>query len=83
MKAYQHRCPSYNRIPYSPSIPALYLSIPDLCAEGESGFDEWSALIHTLTEFCGCSLEYSISRQQVEAGDGEQIARVGEMLSSW
>ena len=41
----------------------------------ESG-QEWPALFQVLTEFCGCSLDQSISRDLIEAGDEEHLARV-------
>ena len=47
--------------------------IPDLSLEEE---DEWSVLLRVLTEFCDCSLEQSVSRELVEAGDEEQMSRV-------
>ena len=43
--------------------------------EVESG-QEWPALFQVLTEFCGCSLDQSISRDLIEAGDEEHLARV-------
>ena len=47
--------------------------IPTLsAAEGK----EWSALFTVLTEFCDCSLEQSVDRVLVEAGDEEHLARV-------
>lgn len=51
----------------------LSLSIPNLSSGGKG---EWSALLVVLTEFCGCSLEQSVSIELIEEGDEEHIARV-------
>lgn len=48
-------------------------SLPDLTAETGQ---EWGGLLRVLTEFCGCSLDQSLSRELMEAGDEEHLARV-------
>ena len=47
--------------------------LPDLSSDVGK---EWDVLLEALTEFCECSLEQCVSRQLIEAGDEEHIARV-------
>ena len=42
--------------------------------EGDGEY--WDALFIVLSEFCACSLEECVSRQLIEAGEEEHIARV-------
>jgi hypothetical protein len=51
--------------------------LPDLACETEQ---KWSALLLVLTEFCGCPLDQSVSRELLEAGDEEHLARAVVLL---